>query len=183
MTRSTGRITIFLQSFNESGVNVNLLEKVMQTSFTLPRNTSLFDKPIDYRTKIQPAKGVNVRSRIEYIIFDALDGAGLQFEYEKPLKLSNKNYVIRPDFTIMNANGDTYYWEHLGKLDTGNYYNYWHERKEDYIRNGLYDNLITTDEIGGIVKEKIMEVIKDVQSQSVQDTPSSNFSKHHYKLY
>ena len=116
LTRTTNRMTLFLQS--EEGEK-SILEKAINTSYTLTRNASIFDRPLDFKTKLQPAKGIFVKSRIEYIIYDALEESGVNFTYEEELRLLNGS-VIHPDFTIHTSEA-TYYWEHLGILDTRDY--------------------------------------------------------------
>ena len=172
-------MTIFLQSVEGEK---QTLEKAINTSNTLMRNTSIFDRPLDFKTKIQPAKGVFVKSRIEYIIYDALEESGVNFTYEEELRLSNGGHVIHPDFTIHTARA-TYYWEHLGILDTRAYFNMWQERKIQYINNDLSDNLITSDDLNGLEKAKIVEIINDIKTGNIQTTSENKFSKHHYTLY
>ena len=179
LTRSTNHITIFLQSVEGEK---SALERAINTSYTLVRNTSIFEKPLDFKTKIQPAKGVFVKSRIEYIIYDALEESGIDFAYEAELRLPNNDFVIHPDFTI-HIGGTTYFWEHLGILDARDYFNMWQERKNDYINNDLSDNLITTDDLNAIEKAKIMEVINDIKTGNIQKTSDNKFSTHHYTLY
>lgn len=54
----------------------------MKRTSILSRNTSLFDKPQNYRVGIQPAKGIFVKSKIEYILFTSFKSAELDFEYK-----------------------------------------------------------------------------------------------------
>lgn len=76
----------------------------------------------------------------------------------------------------------TYYWEHLGELDIEDYYNKWQERKEDYSINGYYENLVTTDDLGGIKEQIVEELTRDITNYTLK-TSSERFSKHHYPLY
>ena len=93
------------------------------------RNTSIFEKPDDKRKKYYPRKGEKpVRSKVEYIIYKALERSGLNFKYEKELKLSQREYPIHPDYTIELPNGSFIYWEHLGMLDIRKYFNDWKRR-------------------------------------------------------
>jgi len=103
-------------------------------------------------------------------------------EYERELPLKGKSYTIHPDFTI-EVNGGTYYWEHLGILDIRDYYEDWAKRKQDYIENGYYETLITTDDLEGVSKEKIGNIVQDLIKNSLTVSKDERFSKHHYKLY
>src|SRR5690606_18300567 len=147
------------------------------------RNTSIFDAPEDRKTKFQPKKGVFVKSKVEYIIYKVLEKSGLKFEYENELKLDNRTYNIHPDFTITLSDGRKIFWEHLGMLDTQKYFQDWQRRKDDYKAMGLYDDLITTDDLGGINEEKLQTVIEDIRNRSLINTLNNPFSNHHYTLY
>jgi hypothetical protein len=177
LTRSTKKITIFLQKIN----NGNLLKDAIQRSANLSRNTSLFEDPLDYQNKIQPSKGVFVKSKIEFILFNIFESEGLNFEYERSLSLK-ENKTIHPDFTITIDNS-TFYLEHLGRLDIKTYSEKWQKRLELYKKNNIYQQLITTDDINGLSKEKIIEVILELKNKTLRDTPFSKFSSHHYQLY
>jgi hypothetical protein len=60
----------------------------------------------------------------------------------------------------------------LGILDARDYFNMWQKRKNDYIKNNMSDNLITTDDLNGIEKAKIIEVINDIKNENIQTTYS-----------
>jgi len=64
-----------------------------------------------------------------------------------------------------------------------NYSEDWNRRKSDYMSNGLYDNLITTDDLGGIDKEIISNIIQEIKRGKLTESKDERFSKHHYKLY
>ncbi len=178
LTRSRYRVTLFMQETDEE----NPLEVARKRSFVLARNTSIFEAPDDYKKIYHPDKDVHVRSKIEYILYTALKSEGLMVEYENELPLKNRIYSIHPDFTI-EYNGKTYYWEHLGRLDIENYSEDWSRRKQDYITNGLFENLITTDDLGGVDKEKILDIIHDIKRGNLAGSKDERFSKHHYLLY
>ena len=165
LTRSTNKLTIFVQKLSDS----NLLEYAVKRSTTLSRNTSLFDDPLDYQNKIQPAKGVFVKSKIEFILYNIFESEELDIEYEKPLILTD-NKLIHPDFTI-NIDNLTFYLEHLGRLDIKTYSEKWQERLELYKKNNLYQQLITTDDINGLSKEKIINVIQDIKNKTLKHHP------------
>lgn len=107
--------------------------------------------------------------------------SGLVFEYEKELPLEGKSYTIHPDFTI-ELDGRTYYLEHLGKLDAEDYYKNWAQRKQDYINNDYYENLITTDDLNGVSEEVVSDLIQDMLRGELVVSADERFSKHHYRL-
>jgi len=179
LTRSKYRLFLFIQE-NET----NLLELARNTSHLLGRNTSIFQAPTDRTDRLLPdPHGKPVRSRIEYIIHQALQRSGLKFKYEHPLQLSNRSYLIHPDFTIELPSGQKLYWEHLGMLDVRKYYKDWQQRIIDYKDHGLFDQVITTDDLDGINQEKIEEVIEAMRTGSIAHTRDNRFSVHHYQLY
>ena len=178
LTRSKGKVSLFLQESE----GVNPLEVARGRSFVLARNTSIFEDPEDRRGIYEPEKGVYVKSKIEYILYTALKSAEASFEYERELPLKGKSYTIHPDFTI-EVNGRTYYWEHLGILDIKDYYEDWTKRRQGYIENGYYENLITTDDLEGVSKEKIVKVVQDMLKNDLTVSEDERFSKHHYNLY
>ena len=87
----------------------------------------MFELSISAKDIFEPAKGKRVRSKIEYIIYKALEASGLKFDYEEPLFLEKGPEKIKPDFTVY-VNDQTYYWEHLGQLDTREYWTNWQAR-------------------------------------------------------
>ena len=181
LSRSTHRVTLFLQkSERESPLVV-----ARRRSFVLERNSSIFLEPIEASTLLEPEPGVRVRSRVEFIVYRSLADAKsrglLTFEYERPLKFANRDYSIHPDFTVW-AGGKTYYWEHLGELDSREYFINWRQRRQDYETNRLGDALITTDDLNGIKQQSIQRVISDLVSGILVKTSDSTFSGHHYPL-
>jgi hypothetical protein len=180
LTRSTDRITLFIQEAKGESI----LEVARKKSFILPRMTSIFELPEDYKRIYEPKKGDPVKSKIEYILYKMLESSGLVFRYEKSLQLTRdgRAVTIHPDFTV-EVGGTQYYWEHLGELDMKSYSTEWIARKELYAANGLADNLVTTDDMAGVRDEIVSGIIDNIKSGRLQDSPASIFSKHHYKLY
>lgn len=179
LTRSKYRLFLFIEDTDE-----NLLMKAILTSHLLHRNTSVFDDPQDNRIKLIPDINAKpVRSRIEYIIYQSLQRSGLDFSYEKELRLKDQTFKIHPDFTIQLKNGRTLYWEHLGMLEVKKYYKDWQNRLDLYKENGLYGNLITTDDLGGINQEKINKIIDDIREEKLFTDKNNKFSSHHYEVY
>lgn len=178
LTRSKRSTTLFLQQ--EEGRKI--LEEARNHSAVLERNTSLFEKPENAKDIFEPAKGKRVRSKIEYIIYKALEASGLRFDYEEPLFLEKGPEKIKPDFTVY-VNSQTYYWEHLGELDLKEYWTNWKARRDWYKANGKYDNLVTTDDLGGVKQERIQKLLADLSENKLENTIGNDFSDHHYTLY
>lgn len=179
LTRSRYRLFIFVQKTNE-----NLFLYSRGISHLLSRHTSIFDPPEDRKRKYYPEKDAQpVQSKIEWIIYTALLKSGIRFKYEAPLKLKNISFEIHPDFTLTTPAGKTFYWEHLGMLDTRKYYRDWQERKLLYEKQGLLDDVITTDDLHGVRNEILDAIIQDIRDEKVKKTPENRFSRHHYELY
>jgi exodeoxyribonuclease V alpha subunit len=179
LTRSKFRLFLFIQEHED-----NLLLKARSTSHLLGRNTSIFEPPVDRKARLVPdPQGKPVNSRIEYIIHQALQRSGLDFHYERPLSLAKRSYSIHPDFTIELRNGRKIYWEHLGMLDVRKYYKDWQLRIDDYKDHGLFDDLVTTDDLDGIKQEKIDTVIDAIRTGDLTVDKGNRFSSHHYELY
>jgi hypothetical protein len=178
LTRSRQRLTIFLQDAKK-----NLFEVARSRSSLLYRNTSIFDPPADNKSGYQPQNGVFVQSRVEYIIYKALQRSGLKFEYEEKLTLPKRSYRIRPDFTIYLPDKSRIFWEHLGKLDCRKYSRDWQRRLLDFEDHGHFDSLVTTDDLDGIDDERIDKVIQDIRERKLVKTKGNAFSSHHYCLY
>ena len=105
-------------------------------------NTRVFlDKNLIYKTE----RGELVRSKSEWIIADKLHAAGIDYQYELPLRLDG--FVRYPDFTINDDDsGQNWYWEHNGMLSNDNYRMRWERKLEAYRREGI----LPLEEGGGI---------------------------------
>lgn len=115
---------------------------------------------IFYRTK----KDEIVRSKSEKIIADFLFDAGIEYRYEKPLKING--YSFRPDFTFYSEKFDkVVYWEHFGMAGVDNYEKRNFSKINFYQQNGLVlgDNLILTFEGDNLPLN--MTVIKSIISK------------------
>jgi len=179
LTRSKFRLFLFIQDNDE-----NLLLKARKTSHLLGRNTSIFQPPVDNKAKLVPDQlGKPVKSRVEYIIYQALQRSGLKFHYEQTLQLTKRDYEIHPDFTIELLDGRKIYWEHLGMLDVRKYYHDWQKRILDYKDHGLFDYVVTTDDLNGIKQGKIDSVIDAIRTGNLTTDKGNRFSTHHYELY
>ncbi|MBN2003726.1 MAG: ATP-dependent DNA helicase RecQ, partial [Anaerolineae bacterium] len=99
-----------------------------------------------YRT----LSGDMVRSKSEVIIANILYQSGVPFTYEVPLPGPDGAFRL-PDFTI-EYQGQTYYWEHLGMLDTERYRQEWEEKKTWYAEH-FSGQLLTTRETSTLSEE------------------------------
>jgi exodeoxyribonuclease V alpha subunit len=178
LTRARKKMFLFVQEND----GMSLLEMAKNRSAIDCRNTSIFKNPEDKKAMLQPKKGVFVKSKVEYIIYKALEKSGLSFQYEEPLSLPHRSYNIKPDFTITLSDGSKYYWEHLGMLNDRGYYNKWLQRRKDYEYLGLIDRLITTDDTNGIHEDKLNRIIQDLKERNLVNTNNSKLSLHHYEL-
>jgi exodeoxyribonuclease V alpha subunit len=76
------------------------------------------------------------------IIANLLYDRKIPFEYELNLRMAGKEYW--PDFTI-TWKGQTFYWEHLGRLDLEAYRAKW-KRKKTLYETHFAGQVITTEE-------------------------------------
>ena len=103
------------------------------------------------------SNGLFVRSKNEVLIAEMLLMAGINFYYEKALKLTKvyvdssgntrfENETVYPDFTIYLADGTVIYWEHAGLMDKPRYRTRHFEKISLYYDNDIYPpkNLIVT---------------------------------------
>ena len=178
LTRAKRSTTVFLQK--EEGRKV--LEEARNHSAVLERNTSIFELPENAKEIFEPIKGKRVKSKIEYILYKALEASGIKFEYEEPLYFEKGPDKIKSDFTIY-VDDKTYYWEHLGEPDLKQYWTDWLARRDWYKANGKFDNLITTDDLGGVKQEKILKLFEGFRKGEFKVTEDSELSRHHYELY
>ena len=90
--------------------------------------------------------GYFVRSKSEVIIANMLVQEEVPFVYEEPL-FAPDGTMFLPDFTV-KFRGETYYWEHVGRLDLPDYRAHW-EIKEKWYEKHFPGKLLTH------LKEKI----------------------------
>lgn len=115
--------------------------------------------------KIVPTDaGIMVRSKSEAIIVMFLTMFHIPFRYE--CKLVVGGHTFYPDFTIRHPiNGETFYWEHVGRLDLPDYRMVFLSKLRIYINNNIFpdSNLILTYESeshpldSSIVMDKLKE--------------------------
>ncbi|MFM9328010.1 AAA family ATPase [Paenibacillus mesotrionivorans] len=179
LTRGKTRLFVFIQE----NQGESLWDIARKTSFVDRRNTSVFSTPTNKTGTLQPAPGVWVESKVEYIIYKALQESGLKFEYEEKLKLPHRGFFIKPDFKITLSDGSVIYWEHLGLLNKESYVSKWMLKKSEYTTMGLMGNLVTTDDLGGIDEQKLLSVIDHIRQKKLVKSSDNRYSNHHYTLY
>lgn len=91
-----------------------------------------------------------VRSKSEVIISNLLSANDIPFSYEMPLYAKDGTMFL-PDFTV-KFKGETYYWEHLGRLDLPRYQKHWQEKERWYHEN-FPGKLIVTKETNSLTKD------------------------------
>lgn len=126
-----------------------------ETSETMRRNTNLFGLavrpdglgvPFPERLIHRTSSGILVRSKSEVIVANILSTLGASFKYELRLEARDDPRDFRlPDFTVW-AEGETWYWEHLGMLSVPSYAEGWERKRAWYERNGYLDRVITSED-------------------------------------
>jgi exodeoxyribonuclease V alpha subunit len=187
LTRTKNKVTLFLQRTNPESTVSGYFETVRKNSAILGRRTSLLmDEEIGYA--YLPEDGVQVKSRVEYIVYRQLLEAkerigGFSFAYEQEYTVEGKSFVLHPDFVLHFDDGRVVYWEHLGMLKKRSYVRDWDSRLQIYKKQGDYDSLVTTHELKGISSEKIGKIIDGLISESLVSEDSSNrYSSRHFSL-
>jgi exodeoxyribonuclease V alpha subunit len=189
LTRSKQGINIFVYGNPKNQIEKSLFEQAIARSSVELRKTSLLERPY-WEYTLSPEKGVNVKSRIEYIIYKKLmefqkdkDLGGFTFHYEKPYQPRKRNFEIKPDFTIELSNQKKIYWEHLGKLNDPTYRKSWEDRLKLYKEEKLLNDLVTTDERKGVDDKKIDDIILSIIAEDLKsETKDQLYSHHHYYL-
>ena len=97
-----------------------------------------------------------VRSKSEVIIANMLVSEEVPFVYEEPLYAPDGTMFL-PDFTV-KFRGETYYWEHVGRLDLPDYRAHW-EIKEKWYEKHFSGRLLITYE-GKDLSIAAMDIIK-----------------------
>jgi len=141
----------------------------LANSAILLRNTSIFKfrfisekyraNDLIHRTD-RLDKAEYVRSKSEVIIANELLRHNISYEYEQQLYAKDHSDWVLPDFTIQYE-GDTWYWEHLGRLKDPEYVAQWERKMQWYARNGYDSRLVITEEVKGFDSPKIVQIIKE----------------------
>lgn len=165
LTRSRKRLVLFLQ-----GSIAPLTHGMsLANSAILLRNTSVFKFRFTsekYRTNDlihrtdRADKAEYVRSKSEVIIANELLRYAISYEYETRLPSTDGKDWILPDFTIQYE-GDTWYWEHLGRLSDPDYSEQWERKRKWYEKNGYTERLIVSEEVSGFDSTKIVKLIRE----------------------
>lgn len=86
---------------------------------------------------IHTENGERVRSKSEKIIADYLCHKGINYKYEKPIKLRRLG-IVHPDFTLLSQKINAeIYWEHFGRMDDPNYASMAVRKIDAYINSGI----------------------------------------------
>lgn len=103
--------------------------------------------------------GHMVRSKSEVIIANLLFDKAIPFDYEVPLVAPDGTFKL-PDFTL-RWQGETWYWEHWGKLGDPKYRADRDKKIAWYRQHGFADRLIETEERGGFDSQAVLELLRD----------------------
>ena len=164
LTRAQKHVSVFLQQDISTLTTMSHVEK----SAVRKINSSVFEfKPLPddllysrdwYKEekKLATLSEYFVRSKSEVIIANMLVSEGIPFIYEQPLFASDGSMFL-PDFTV-KFKGETYYWEHVGRLDLPDYKAHW-ETKEKWYEENFPGKLLTTYE-GNDLSTVAMEIIQ-----------------------
>lgn len=188
LTRARESVTVFIQIPEDQKGIVPLLDRIRRRSAIETRRTSLLSEG-DLGYAYIPESGVNVKSRVEYIIFRKLEEARLarpgdfDFKYEEAYPLHDRPFDLHPDFTIRLASGKVIYWEHLGRLTDSSYVRDWDERRAIYLGKGDLDRVFTTHELRGISDAKISQIIAALLDGTLRSEDASDrYSRCHCSL-
>ena len=97
---------------------------------SLPRN------PVQRTQEYLTSQGDMVRSKSEKILAETFHQFQIPFVYEAPLILADG--PVYPDFTLLNVRTrETFYWEHLGLMDSPEYADSAVRKLNRYERNGI----------------------------------------------
>lgn len=179
LTRQEDRIVIFHQGdFSDyrrytSGEHSETGRRLTDL-FDFPDLTEVNKQIYDSNHVQVSAKGEFMISKSEVIIANLLYARKIPYVYEAPIS-DDKGVTIRPDFTLEDDLGVTYYWEHLGMLSEDDYRSKWKLKQEWYERNGIVEHdvnpdadrqLIVTRDMpnGGIDAKAIHELISELFS-------------------
>jgi hypothetical protein len=189
LTRSKKSITLFLQGSRADAFEKSPLGKAIIRSYSESRRTTLFlDKP--YRYYSLESDGYFFSSKTELLIYQSLRHAQskigedkLKFLYEVKPDANGEEIPIQTDFTIF-VNGKRWLWEHLGKLYSKKYKRIWQTvKRPTYEKYGVFTELMTTDELGGVDPIKIENIVDLIVKDSLSTEDNfGKYSSHHYAL-
>ena len=151
LTRAQKHVTVFLQEdistlTTMSHVEKSAVRKINSSVFTfdpLPDEILYARDWFKEEKKLATLSEYFVRSKSEVIIANMLVSEGIPFVYEQPLYAEDGTMFL-PDFTV-KFRGETYYWEHVGRLDREDYRTHW-EKKAAWYEKNFPGKLLTTFE-------------------------------------
>lgn len=165
ITRAQKKVTILLQEDIGTLTSLGHIEKsavrrINSSVFKfepLPEELLYIQNWYADEKKLATLSEYFVRSKSEVIIANMLVSEEVPFEYEEPLYAPDGTMFL-PDFTL-KFRGETYYWEHVGRLDFPDYRAHW-EIKEKWYEKHFPGKLLTTYE-GKDLSIDAMTIIKE----------------------
>lgn len=165
ITRAQKKVTIFLQedigTLSSLGhIEKSAVRRINSSVFKfvpLPEELLYIQNWYADEKKLATLSKYFVRSKSEVIIANMLVQEEVPFVYEEPL-FAPDGTMFLPDFTV-KFRGETYYWEHVGRLDLPDYRAHW-EIKEKWYEKHFPGKLLTTFE-GKDLSTDAMGIIKD----------------------
>lgn len=134
-------------------------EAVAETSFEKWQSEPFVQSDYMPEGKIHlSSRGLAVRSKSELLLVEKFYEFGVSFRYEQVLKIGK--YAFAPDFTILSATGDIFYWEHCGLPGNQAYMKKHKWKLEIYESAGIvpWKNLIVTyDKEDGTIDIPVVE--------------------------
>ena len=151
ITRAQKKVTLLLQEDIGTLTSLGRIEKsavrrINSSVFTfnpLPEELLYIQNWYANEKKLATLSEYFVRSKSEVIIANMLVSEDVPFIYEEPLYAPDGTMFL-PDFTV-KFRGETYYWEHVGRLDLPDYRAHWDVKKEWYEKH-FPGRLLTTYE-------------------------------------
>lgn len=168
ITRAQKKVTIFLQQ------DIGTLSALsrMDRSAVRKINSSVFDfKPLpdallyadtkwyESGRKIATLAEYFMRSKSEAIIANLLVDRDIPFQYEEPLYAPDGTMFL-PDFTV-KFRGETYYWEHVGRIHDRSYMEHW-AAKEAWYKKNFPGKLIVTYESDNLTRDALGLIEKHI---------------------
>lgn len=165
ITRAQKKVTVFLQDDISTLTSLGHIEKsavrrINSSVFKfepLPEELLYIQNWYEDEKKLATLSKYFVRSKSEVIIVNMLVAEEVPFVYEAPLYAPDGTMFL-PDFTV-KFRGETYYWEHVGRLDLPAYRAHWEIKKKWYEKH-FPGKLLTTYE-GRELSLEAMAIIKE----------------------
>ena len=140
LTRASRHCTLLLENDVTSLLDARRREnaqtpQINSSLFTLHMAKAAFSDRRDWYEVGKIHEGLSgdmLRSKSEVIIANLLHERTIPFQYEEPL-FAGDGTLRLPDFTL-TLRGQTFYWEHLGRLDITDYAAQWGKKRAWYER-------------------------------------------------